>query len=160
LRLQAAPVHDHHCSAGNRQFSEENMMSSLFKSALVAVVVGSVAMAPAWADNRGYHGGGPRGSHGGGGWGALGLALFGTAVYLAATAPPPPYHPAPVYSPQIYDPQVYVQPPVVLTQTAPPPVPAPEQQWWYYCAASAGYYPYIRTCPTGWTRVSPVPPGQ
>ena len=29
---------------------------------------------------------------------------------------------------------------------------------WYYCEDPKGYYPYIRECPTGWQRVSPVPP--
>jgi len=130
-------------------------MSKLFKTVLVAIAVSSMALSPAWADPHSYRGGGHGGGGHGGAWGALGLALFGTAVYLAATAPPPPYIPAPVYVPQ-----TYVQPPVVITQAAPPPAPAPQEHWWYYCAQPAGYYPYIRACPTGWAKVSPVPPGQ
>jgi hypothetical protein len=130
-------------------------MPKVFKSVLIATIIGSVVISPAWADPHGYSGGAHRGSHGGGAWGALGLALFGTAVYLAATAPPPPYIPAPVYVPQ-----TYVQPPVIVTQAAPAPAPVSAQNWWYYCAQPAGYYPYIRACPTGWTKVSPVPPGQ
>ena len=123
-------------------------MSKSFKSVVIAALIASMAISPALADPRGYRGGGH--GHGGGAWGALGLALFGTVVYLAATAPPPPRYPAPVY----------VQPPVVVTQAAPAPAPATPEYWWYYCAQPAGYYPYIQACPTGWTRVSPVPPGQ
>jgi len=136
-------------------------MTKLLKSVFVATMIGSLAIAPAWADHHGYHGGG----HGGGGWDALGFALFGTALYLAATAPPPVYYPAPVYAPYApgYAEQAYVQQqPVVVVQSAPPPsaAPAAAENWWYYCAQAAGYYPYVRTCPSGWTRVSPVPPGQ
>ena len=126
-------------------------MSELFKTVLIATVISSVAISPAWAERYRYHGGG----HGGGGWGALGLALLGTVVYLAATAPPPPHYPAPVYTPQNY-----AQQPMVDTQMAPLPAPVPEQNWWYYCAQADGYYPYVKACPTGWTRVSPAPPGQ
>ena len=135
-------------------------MSKLLKSALVAIAIGSVAISPAWADRYGHHGGdwgyGHHGGHGGdwGGWG-LGL-LFGTAVYLAATAPPPVYYPpAPAYAAP-----VYVMPPVTV---APPPqmalqAPVASQNWWYYCAQAAGYYPYVKSCPSGWTRVSATPP--
>jgi hypothetical protein len=128
-------------------------MRALIKSVLIATVISSVAISPAWADPHGYRGGGHGRFHGGGGWGALGLALFGTAVYLATTAPPPPSYPAPVYPDQ-----VYVQPPVVVTQVAPQPAPVSEQNWWYYCSQPAGYYPYVKACPMGWTKVSPAPP--
>jgi len=146
------------CSRGSRNnrdisFSQENAMTRLFKSLFIATVICSVAISPAWADPpRGYQGGGHGGyrggGHGDGWWGALGLALFGTAVFLAATAPPPPSHPAPVY----------FQQPTVITQAAPQPALVSEQNWWYYCSQPAGYYPYVKACPTGWTRVSPIPP--
>ncbi|MCX7148682.1 MAG: hypothetical protein NTY05_04625 [Rhodocyclales bacterium] len=86
--------------------------------------------------------------------------MFGTALYLAATAPPPAYYPAPVYTVPVYAPQTYVQQPAVVAQSAPAPAPVSQQSWWYYCAQAGGYYPYVKTCPTGWTQVSPVPPGQ
>jgi hypothetical protein len=154
-------AHDCHYSIRDWRFHKENEMTKLLKSAFIATVISSMAITPAWADRYGYHGGG----HGGGGWDALGFALFGTALYLAATAPPPAYYPAPVYAPYAppsYAQQVYVQQPVVVAQTYPPALPVSEtqQNWWYYCAQSAGYYPYVRACPTGWTRVSPIPPGQ
>jgi hypothetical protein len=128
---------------------------ALLVTLLAAAVIGCT---PAWAD-RGYgHGG-----HGDGGWGwGLGL-LLGTAILLEATQPAPAYYPATPYAMQ----PVYVQPPVVMTapltySSLPPqapPAPA-EQAWWYFCNSSASYYPYVRNCPEGWTRVSPVPPGQ
>jgi hypothetical protein len=142
-------------------------MTRPLKSIFIATVIGSMAITPAWADHYGNHGGG----HGGGGWDALGFALFGTALYLAATAPPPVYYPAPAYvpyapgyAPPMYVQQpVYMQQPVAVAQMAPPPpsaAPVSQQNWWYYCGKPAGYYPYVSACPMGWTRVSPVPPGQ
>ncbi len=135
-------------------------MMKLLKSMFVAVVVSSMVVSPAWADRYGHHGGG----HGGGrgGWGP-GL-LFGTALYLATTAPRPAYYPPPVtYSPPIYTQPIYVQQaPVIVQNTLPPPHSASTagQDWWYYCGNPVGYYPYVQACPSGWTRVSPTPPGQ
>lgn len=66
----------------------------------------------------------------------------------------PMWYPAPYY----YPPQVIVTPP-----PAPPPVyieqslPPAETQYWYYCPSGKGYYPYIKTCPEGWSRVLPQP---
>lgn len=63
------------------------------------------------------------------------------------------------YSPSYYP--YYAYPPVVTT----PPVyiergdsPAATENWWNYCPESKSYYPYVRECPGGWERVSPVPP--
>jgi len=128
-------------------------MSSLLKSLLIATLISSVAISPALAQRHGHRGGG--GSVHVSGWNALALALIGTVLYLAAKAPPPPNAPAPVYPAQA-DPLQ----PTPATQAAPQPAPVPEQNWWYYCAQANGYYPYVASCPTGWTRVSPVPPGQ
>ena len=30
--------------------------------------------------------------------------------------------------------------------------------YWYYCQDPQGYYPYVESCPSGWTRVIPTPP--
>ncbi|WP_233870390.1 hypothetical protein [Paraburkholderia adhaesiva] len=35
----------------------------------------------------------------------------------------------------------------------------PEPGYWYYCAMPEGYYPNVRSCPGGWERVPPRPPG-
>jgi hypothetical protein len=140
-------------------------MTKLLKSAFIGIVIASLAGAPAWADRPGYRGGGHRGGHGGVGLDGLAFLLFGTALFLAATAPEPPARPAPVYVPYVPPtpaPPAYVPPPASVAQTDLPPPPAADTQqyWWYYCAQAAAYYPYVKTCPTGWTRVSPTPPGQ
>lgn len=132
------------------------------KAALVATVfaAGAVACPPAWAGPGHGHYSHRHDGHGYWGWG-LGL-LAGTAIVLAATEPRPVYYSSPTYyaAPEV----IYTQPPVVV-HSAPPVVlpPAPsayaEQAWWYYCNQPAGYYPYVKACPSGWTRISPTPPG-
>jgi hypothetical protein len=80
----------------------------------------------------------------------LGIPLYWPAPYYAY---PPYYYPAPLY-----------YPPPVIPYTPPPyaegraPQPAEQAYFWYYCADSKAYYPYVRECPGGWQRVSPVPP--
>jgi hypothetical protein len=67
---------------------------------------------------------------------------------------PPPYYYAPpqvVYS----SPPVYVERQSVERQSV---ASDRAQDWWYYCEQSKGYYPYVKTCPSGWQKVSPVPP--
>jgi len=141
----------------------------LLKAALLATMFAAGAVAPAWADRGHGHFGRDYGEHGHGrhgrdyrhghdyrGWG-LGL-LAGTAIILAATERRPVYYAAPVYA----APPVYIPPPVVVVQRAPvvavpPPQAYVEPAWWYYCAPAADYYPYVQTCPAGWTRVSPAP---
>jgi hypothetical protein len=58
-------------------------------------------------------------------------------------------------------PDPYTPPPVVVVQqTAPAPSTAPPpSQYWYYCAPEKGYYPYVPSCPGGWTMVPALPPG-
>ena len=51
------------------------------------------------------------------------------------------WYPAPVY----YD---YPPPPDYV----PPEGPAP-QPTWYYCDSAKGYYPYVRSCSSGWRAV-------
>jgi hypothetical protein len=51
-------------------------------------------------------------------------------------------------------------PPAAEQQMPPPPDqggPVPYEYRWYYCQDPAGYYPYIRDCPKGWTMVAPSP---
>jgi hypothetical protein len=90
---------------------------------------------------------------------------------------PGPWYPYPHYSPHDYDPYYYppryYYPPVVAVPvpSAPPvyvqqsddqqPQPSPQYEGdndWYYCAEQKTYYPYIKQCPSGWTRVAPQPP--
>jgi hypothetical protein len=58
------------------------------------------------------------------------------------------YYPVPVAVP--------AQPVTYIEQRASAPA-SDRGAWWYYCDAAKGYYPYVRECPTGWQRVSPVP---
>ena len=66
----------------------------------------------------------------------------GFSAYPWGWYPPPAY---PYYVP------VAEQPVTWLEQDAPPVSSEPAS--WYYCEASTGYYPNVRECPSGWTRV-------
>lgn len=58
-----------------------------------------------------------------------------------------PYYPYPnAYSYPAYP----SDPPVVQSQ--------PQQYYWYYCRDAKAYYPYVTSCPGGWTPVVPNPP--
>lgn len=52
----------------------------------------------------------------------------------------PRYQPPVYYAPP--QPRVYIQ----KSQSA---------QYWYWCGNPAGYYPYVKSCPTPWQRVVP-----
>ena len=71
---------------------------------------------------------------------------FGFPVYPSYWYyPPPPYY--------------YPYPAVIAPPPSPPVYVEREQEnWWYYCEQTRGYYPYVKECPTGWTRVPPAPP--
>ncbi|MCX7171356.1 MAG: hypothetical protein NTY41_14020 [Proteobacteria bacterium] len=144
-----------------------------FRASMLAIIAaGSLATTPSWAQHRGGHGGG--GDHF---WGPFGF-LLGTAILYSAVqqprtvyyAPPPVVYAPPVYAPVAVQPYyvepTYVSPPMVaLPPPAPPyaaqsqPTETPGGQWWYLCKKPAGYYPYVRECPSGWEKVSPTPPG-
>jgi hypothetical protein len=83
---------------------------------------------------------------------------FGTPYYWGPWWWGPPayyYYPAPVYvAPP--EPRVYVE----RSQVEGAPQERPSNNWWYYCEASRGYYPYVKSCPSGWQRVPPAPPQQ
>lgn len=104
------------------------------------------------AGHGGYHGHGGyygyRGYYGhgwyGGWYGFYPFGFYSFGYY--------PYgYPYPSYAyPYPYYPYTYSQPPVYIE---------PEQPfYWYYCQDPQGYYPYIESCPSGWTRVTPTPP--
>ncbi len=111
--------------------------------ALAMGLVAAIACAPALA--QWHHG--PR----------VGIGInFGFPVYAPYYVPPPYYYPPYAYYPPVVAaapvPQQYIEQP-------PQAEPSPPQSSWYYCAESKGYYPYVKECPGGWQRVSPVPPG-
>lgn len=58
-------------------------------------------------------------------------------------------------------PYYYAPPPVVVRQEPEiyiEPQPSEEQNYWYYCTNPKGYYPYVKECSEGWTKVVPRPP--
>lgn len=99
--------------------------------------------------NRGYY------------WGPR----YSVGVYLGPGFWYGPYYPwyYPRY-PYYYPPYPYV-PPVVTVPSSPPTYverevrgPEAEPAYWHFCRESNAYYPYVRECPGGWQRVSPLPP--
>lgn len=107
-------------------------------------------------EGRGF--GGPRGHFGHGGhfrgniWIGPGWGWWDPFYY--------PYYPYPYPYPY------YSSPTVVVPEESPEyiaPAPQPEESgYWYYCKDSKGYYPYVKSCPSGWMKVvpSPLPPDQ
>ena len=89
----------------------------------------------------GFRGGGHIVVRGGHGWGWLPWAIGGAMIGSALSAP------------------YYYPPPPVVVQVPPPTYAEPEQQqqnyYWYYCQNPQGYYPYIKSCPSGWMKVVP-----
>ncbi len=78
---------------------------------------------------------------------------WGGGVWLGpAWAPywsrPPVY----VYAPPV---RVYQSPPVTYIERG---ATHAKPYYWYHCATPKGYYPYVKRCPSGWTRVIPHPP--
>ncbi len=123
---------------------------------LCAVILCAMSFsAPALAQHRGHHG--PRTHFGVGVY--FGGPVFSPWYYAPAYAyyPRPIYYPAPV----VIAPQ---SPPVYIEQGTAAPAPTTgavteeSHSWWYYCGESQTYYPYVKTCPGGWQRVSPTPP--
>jgi len=70
------------------------------------------------------------------------------------------YYGKPYYGYPLYYPSVVVESPAPLVYREQQPAPASAVNYWYYCAAANGYYPYVRECPSGWQKVSPLPPDQ
>ena len=66
---------------------------------------------------------------------------------------PPPYY----YYPPPYG--VSGQPTTYIERQDAAPVEPASTDSWYYCDQSKAYYPYVKTCPGGWQKVSPTPPG-
>ena len=70
-----------------------------------------------------------------------------------------PYYPAPVVVVPA-TPPVYIEQPVSAVPVAPPVQVAPPAYYWYHCNRPEGYYPYVKECTGGWTKVNPQPVGQ
>ena len=115
-----------------------------------ALVFLGVCSGTFWTGHAGYHGyGGYYGHRGYYGYGWFGHYPFG--YYPYAYYPYGYPYPSYVYPPYPYPP----------AQRQYPVYVEPEQPfYWYYCQDPQGYYPYVESCPTGWTRVVPTPPGR
>jgi hypothetical protein len=115
--------------------------------------------------DRGYRGGGYRGGgyHRGGSHFYFG-GYFGFPFY----AYPYGYYPFSYYPygypysyPYAYPAYPYAYPDYSNTYDQPTIYSEPEQTYsWYYCRDPEGYYPYVTSCPGGWTKVVPTPPGE
>jgi len=107
------------------------------------VIVFGVCLSMALVSGAGAY---PHGWHGG--WhGGVYWGWYGPGPWWGYPYPYPYYgSPYPYYSPYpAYDSSV--------------PVPAgPQQGYWYYCKDANAYYPYVTSCPGGWTQVAPTPP--
>ena len=114
-------------------------MSLIRKIAVVSACVGlALVAAPAWSGPYRHH------TH---------VGVYVGPVWDPWFYPPPVYY----YPPP---PPVVIerQPPVYIEQ-APPAAPEPTA-YWYYCAPSKAYYPTVKQCPAGWTRIAPPQPPQ
>jgi hypothetical protein len=74
---------------------------------------------------------------------------FGFPLYPAYYYPPPVY-----YYPAA---PVYVQPPAPPQYVERSDVVPEGPGTWYFCRESSTYYPYVKQCPGGWTRVPAQP---
>lgn len=62
-----------------------------------------------------------------------------------------PYYPYPYPYYYPYPAEPYNEPPVFYSEPR-------QDEYWYYCPEAQAYYPYVTSCPQGWTRVTPTPP--
>jgi hypothetical protein len=98
----------------------------------------AVATSPVFAGGRHHHGRVVLGFN-------FGFPLYAPWYYY----PPPAYY----YPPS----PVYLSPPAP-TQYVERSDTAPESPGtWYFCRESNAYYPYVKQCPGGWTRVPAQP---
>ncbi len=114
-------------------------------AALLLALAGMAASGPALAQGHGYRGHGY--SHGP-------SVRFGFSIG------------GPIYPYWGYPRPYYYYPPAVVAVPAPPTTyieqgpgaGEPEaSSYWYYCRDTQAYYPYVKSCPGGWQRVTPQP---
>ncbi len=123
-----------------------------------------------YARGGGGHGGGHGGGFHGGGFhggfhGGHSHHFGGTRVFIGGSFGfpyyyPYGYYPYPYYGyPYAYPYPAYYSDPYAAIADTPLVVPSePQQSYWYYCQDAQGYYPYVKSCPGGWTQVVPTPP--
>lgn len=121
-------------------------------AALLALAI--VPAGQAWAHDGWHHRGGYHDhDHG----------HVGIGFYIGPSWPwytSPAYYPPAYYPPAYYPPVVTVPatPPVYVEQGAGTAPSGSQSTYWYYCREPAGYYPYVKACPSGWMTVVPSPP--
>lgn len=68
----------------------------------------------------------------------------------------------PVFGPTLWGPGFYSPPRTVIIERSPnvylQAAPEAGSASWYYCKNAKAYYPYVKQCPGGWTKVDPTPP--
>ena len=114
---------------------QNKVLRSLLVVALLIGASSTVAARDRWHGGHGWHRG-HSGSHFG--------FYFGVPLFWD---PYPAYYGYRYYD--RYPPTVIVQPPPVYVQQP--------RAYWYYCPDPAGYYPTVRSCPSGWMPVLPNP---
>jgi hypothetical protein len=130
-----------------------NMKKFIAIIALIALVFLGLSPGELYAQRGGGHYGG--GYHGGGYHGGY-YYHGGPRVFIGGYFGFPYYYPYgyPYYYPYGYAypsyPYTYDEPQVYIEQEQPSD--------WYYCRNPEGYYPYVASCPSGWTKVAPAPP--
>jgi hypothetical protein len=109
----------------------------------------------------GFHGGSRAGGFHGGNFRGGGFHHFGgSRVFIGGYFGFPYYY----YPYGYYDPYGYAYSypyanPYPYDDAQPPVVSEQEQRsYWYYCQDAQAYYPYVQSCPGGWTPVIPTPP--
>ncbi len=136
------------------------MMKWIKTSVLLLIALSSATASLAWAD-RGHWGGGYRG----GGYYhgprvGVGLYLNPFPLFYGPSYYGPgyyPYYPDVVVSPAPTT--VYVEPAATISGPSYAGSVQPGQSSdWYYCHNPDGYYPSVKSCPSGWQRVPPQAP--
>ena len=144
------------------------------KRVIVSMVIGLFLFlgisSSAFCAQRGHYGGG--GYHGGGGHyggGGYYYRYGGPRVFIGGYLGYPFYDPFwyypyygryyyPYYYPYGYS-YSYPYQDEPDADVAPPVSSELEQKYyWYYCKDTQSYYPYVTSCPGGWTKVEPTPP--
>jgi hypothetical protein len=123
-----------------REGSRGDYMKKIGLTFLIVLFIAGLMVQGAQAGWHGHYGGWGHGYYRGG---------WGGGIYLGVPLGRPWY-------PYGYYP--YSAPPVVVQQT--PVYVQPQQQeeeayYWYYCQSPKGYYPYVKSCPSGWMKVVP-----
>jgi len=136
-------------------------VDTMKKLLLILAALGLAFSAGAFARGHGGHYGG---HYGGGhyyGHSHVGVGLYFGGPYWGGYGWPGYWG---GYPPAYYDygygyPAYSAAPTRYVEQPAAPAQPPAGANDWYYCSAQGKYYPYVKTCPSGWSRIPAVPDG-